>query len=177
MGNKWKALKTIGKIPFWKIKYGNKLRIATVQGLDKPVIEIDKKASVILGERIQNRGSLYIGAKNKGKISIGAHSFFNINGSVTGVNSITIGEYCNFGNNVVIVDHDHSFKSEQEDEFPSAPISIGNHVWVGANSIILKGVTIGDHAVVAAGSVVRKDVPANTVYYEKHESLLKEIGQ
>ena len=41
----------------------------------------------------------------------------------------------------------------------SVPIKIGNDVWIGCNSIILKGVTIGDGAIVAAGSVVTKDVP------------------
>jgi acetyltransferase-like isoleucine patch superfamily enzyme len=39
------------------------------------------------------------------------------------------------------------------------PVIIGNHVWIGMNAIILKGVTIGDGAVIAAGSVVTKDVP------------------
>ena len=45
----------------------------------------------------------------------------------------------------------------------SAPIHIGNHVWVGVRAIILKGVTIGDGAIIAAGSVVTRDVPANTL--------------
>lgn len=39
------------------------------------------------------------------------------------------------------------------------PISIGDHVWIGARSTILKGVSIGDGAVVAAGSLVTRDVP------------------
>ncbi len=43
----------------------------------------------------------------------------------------------------------------------TSPIKIGNHVWIGMRSIILKGVTIGDGSIVAAGSVVVKDVPNN----------------
>jgi acetyltransferase-like isoleucine patch superfamily enzyme len=43
------------------------------------------------------------------------------------------------------------------------PIRVGRDVWIGANAIILAGVTIGDGAVVAAGAVVRRDVPAYTV--------------
>lgn len=42
-------------------------------------------------------------------------------------------------------------------------VSIGNDVWIGANAIILAGVSIGNGAVVAAGSVVNKDVPKNSV--------------
>lgn len=44
-----------------------------------------------------------------------------------------------------------------------APVSIGNDCWIGANSIILPGVTIGDYSVVAAGSVVTKDVPSGVL--------------
>ena len=46
---------------------------------------------------------------------------------------------------------------------PTAPIKIGNHVWIGVNCTILKGVTIGDGAIIAAGSVVTKDVPAHSL--------------
>jgi len=42
-------------------------------------------------------------------------------------------------------------------------ISIGNHVWLGIRTIVLKGVNIGDNSIVAAGSIVTKDVKANTV--------------
>ena len=44
-----------------------------------------------------------------------------------------------------------------------APVIIGDNVWVGANAIILPGVTIGDYSVVAAGAVVTKDVPSGVL--------------
>ena len=44
-----------------------------------------------------------------------------------------------------------------------APIVIGDHVWIGTNAIVLKGVTIGDGAVIAAGAVVTRDVPAHSL--------------
>ena len=45
----------------------------------------------------------------------------------------------------------------------TAPVIIGDDVWVGANSTILPGVTIGDFSVVAAGSVVIKDIPSGVL--------------
>jgi acetyltransferase-like isoleucine patch superfamily enzyme len=47
--------------------------------------------------------------------------------------------------------------------FVEKDIIIGNDVWLGANSVIVAGVTIGEGAIVAAGSVVTKDVPEYTV--------------
>lgn len=43
---------------------------------------------------------------------------------------------------------------------PGQPVEIGNNVWIGVGTTILKGVTIGDGAIIAAGSVVTKDIPA-----------------
>jgi acetyltransferase-like isoleucine patch superfamily enzyme len=45
----------------------------------------------------------------------------------------------------------------------TAPVKIGNNVWIGMGAVILKGVTIGDNAVVAAGAIVTRSVPANTI--------------
>lgn len=42
-------------------------------------------------------------------------------------------------------------------------IEIGDHVWVGLRSVILKGVKIGNGAIIAAGSLVNRDVPPNSL--------------
>jgi acetyltransferase-like isoleucine patch superfamily enzyme len=42
-------------------------------------------------------------------------------------------------------------------------VTIGNNVWIGWGSIILKGVNIGDNSIIAAGSVVLNDIPANVL--------------
>jgi len=45
----------------------------------------------------------------------------------------------------------------------SKPVTIGKNCFIGANSIILPGVTIGDEVIVAAGAIVTKDVANNTI--------------
>ena len=53
------------------------------------------------------------------------------------------------------------------------PVKIGNNVWIGANSTILKGVTIGDNSIVATRSVVTKDIPANCIFGNEPAGLIK----
>ncbi|WP_338558477.1 sugar O-acetyltransferase [Paraclostridium sordellii] len=47
----------------------------------------------------------------------------------------------------------------------TAPVHIGNNVWIGGGAIIMPGVTIGDNVVIGVGSVVTKDIPSNKIAY------------
>jgi acetyltransferase-like isoleucine patch superfamily enzyme len=57
------------------------------------------------------------------------------------------------------------------------PVHIGNHVWIGMNVMILKGVTIGDGAIIAAGSVVNRDVPERCLAGGVPAKVIKENVQ
>ena len=101
------------------------------------------------------------------KISVGKNTtlklgsgYINNNCEIRCSNSIIIGNEVAIADNVVIRDND----SHEIDGSPlTAPVIIGNHVWIGTRAIILKGVTIGDGAIIAAGAIVTKDVPPNTL--------------
>ena len=56
------------------------------------------------------------------------------------------------------------------------PIRIGRGCWIGANVVVLPGVTIGDGAVIGAGSVVTKDIPANVVAVGNPCRVIREIN-
>jgi maltose O-acetyltransferase len=53
--------------------------------------------------------------------------------------------------------------SAKAEDASCAPVFIGRNVFVGANSLILKGVTIGDNSVIGAGSVVTSSIPENVI--------------
>jgi acetyltransferase-like isoleucine patch superfamily enzyme len=84
--------------------------------------------------------------------------YINDNVRISCFRSITIGHDVAISEFVVIRDSDnHRIDGSRE---ATAPIVIGDHVWIGMRATILKGVTIGEGAVVAAGAVVTRDVPA-----------------
>ena len=109
--------------------------------------------------------SMYEGASivvfGGASLIIGKNTYMN-DSLIQCASQITIGDDCAIAGNALIQDTDfHPTIDENGDEKSfTRPISIGNHVWICAKAIILKGVTIGDGAVIAAGAVVTKDVPA-----------------
>ena len=56
----------------------------------------------------------------------------------------------------------------------TAPVIIGDNVWIGGGAIILPGVTIGDNVVIGAGSVVTKDIPSNKIAFGNPCRLVRE---
>ena len=80
------------------------------------------------------------------------------------------------GPNVIIYDHDHDYVSpEWHNTYKSAPISVGNNVWIAGNVTILKGVTIGDNAVIGAGVVLNESVGANEIVMQERNLIRKKI--
>ena len=81
------------------------------------------------------------------------------------------------GHNVVLATLNHCMIPEQRANLEPAPIHIGKNVWIGANAMVLPGVTIGDGAVIAAGAIVTKDVPPFTVVGGSPAKVIKMIEQ
>lgn len=79
---------------------------------------------------------------------------------------ITIGSQVIFAPNVAIAAGNHGYKSGTPimcQRGTRKPVEIGSDVWVGANAVILGGVTIGDGAVIGAGAVVTKSIPPGAI--------------
>lgn len=96
----------------------------------------------------------------------------NVGISCTVINcqlKITIGNNVMIGGGTCIYDSDfHQLDPEQrinnQGEIRKKEVRIGNNVFIGAHSLILKGVHIGDNAIIGAGSVVTKNVPENEIW-------------
>lgn len=158
-----------------KLRYGSRLTIGAVQTFEQVRVQIRNGGTLRIGCFNQNREKLYLGVDG-GELSMGSHCFFNSNASITCMGTVEIGDYCKFGNNLVIVDHDHNTKAMQP-EFLVGTITIGSHVWVGANVVILKDTKIGDHCVIAAGSVVKGIIPEGTRFLQKRETVMTSLSQ
>lgn len=116
-------------------------------------------------------GGAYISVAPNAKLTLGS-GFINNNSKISCFKKITVGEGVKISEDVLIRDSDnHTIIGGKE---KTAPIHIGNHVWIGAKAIILKGVTIGNGAVIAAGAVVTKDVPANALVGGVPAKIIKE---
>lgn len=108
-------------------------------------------------------------AKNCGKIEIG-HGTGLSNVAIVALESVVIGNNVMIGGNCKIYDHDfHSLKYEERMMYPdpgvkSAPVEIKDGAFIGAHTIILKGVTIGEKSIVGAGSVVTKSIPDGEIW-------------
>jgi acetyltransferase-like isoleucine patch superfamily enzyme len=85
---------------------------------------------------------------------------------VDGSGGLTIGRGCDVSCGVQIYTHStvrRCVSGRRYNEIDRAPVVIGDHVFLGANAVVMMGVTIGDRAVVAAGAVVTADVPEGAV--------------
>lgn len=165
----YKPLLKIMKIPYGKNLY--------LYGL--PIIVKTPKTSITIGENCHIRSSflsnlvgLYqrsiICVKGTGKIAVG-NGVGSSGVTIYARESISIGDNCIIGGNVKKFDNDfHPSDPIQHENTPCehfgvASVKIGRNVFIGCNSIILKGTAIGDNAVIGAGSVVSGDVPCNCV--------------
>lgn len=142
-----------------------------------PIKIIDSKCNFAsIGE-----GCVISEARCYGEITLG--KFVTITGPGTVIKSlkerIYIGSFTSIGQNVCIVDFNHSFGrisssfihhlllkgNYLNDIQTKGSVIIGEDVWIGSNTVILPGVTIGRGSIVGAGSIVTKDIPKYSVVF------------
>lgn len=95
---------------------------------------------------------------------------------IQGINGVSIGDNTIFAPNVCIVSANHNSENLAK-HIPGKAVQIGKHCWIGANVVILPGVTLGDHVIVGAGSVVTKDFPDRSVIVGVPAHILHKTDQ
>ncbi len=148
--------------------------------IGKPVIKIHPSAKVSIGDKFVCRSSPLYTSGNFccSKIDVRQSAILKIGNQVGITDSVimchkkvVIGNYVNVGNGTIIMDTNfHSLdwrirenRSLDVINAKRAPIDIGDYVFIGARSIICKGVSIGEKTIIAAGSVVVNDIPSGVI--------------
>ena len=98
-------------------------------------------------------------------VHFGKNIYANFNLTLVDDTHIYVGDYTQFGPNVVLATAGHPICPELREQLYqyNAPIRVGRNCWLGANVVVVPGVTIGDNVVVGAGSVVTRDLPYTVV--------------
>ncbi len=100
-----------------------------------------------------------------GAVHIGQHSLIGMGNVIIG--PVTIGNHVILAQNIVASGLNHKYEDISrpihEQGVTTAPITIEDECWIGANVVLVAGVTVGKHSVIAAGSVVTKDIPPYSI--------------
>ena len=114
------------------------------------------------------------------KIRLGHRSAvsFSVSGGcyIQAFNGIEIGDDVIFAPGVKIVSSNHD-PCDHRQHIKAPPIKIGNRCWVGANAIILPGVSIDDDSIVGAGAVVTKSFPKNVVLGGNPARIIRQLEE
>ena len=112
-----------------------------------------------------------------GDVIIGDHTRIGLHNTIIG--PVDIGNHVNLAQGITVTALNHNFsdtnKRIDEQGVSTNPVTIEDDVWIGANAVILPGVTIGEHSVVAAGAVVTKDVPPHSLVAGVPAKVIKKI--
>jgi acetyltransferase-like isoleucine patch superfamily enzyme len=159
----------------FKHKVGNKISI-----LGLPIISIHKGAKVKFGKNILlishsffsqpgvNHPVIIRALTEDSRLTIGNDVGIS-GGGICVMKEVTIGNNVMLGANAFITDTDFHPISPQNrrhnyDDIQASKVVIEDNVFIGMNSIVLKGVTIGANSVIGAGSIVVKDIPPNQIW-------------
>ena len=112
-----------------------------------------------------------------GDVVIGDHTRIGLHNTIIG--PVSIGSHVNLAQGITVTALNHNFsepnKRIDEQGVSTQEIVINDDVWIGANAVILPGVTIGSHCVVAAGAVVTKDIPDGCIVAGVPAKIIKQI--
>mgnify|MGYP002402020210 CR=1 FL=1 len=123
------------------------------------------------------RLTTWSGRQGQGTIQLGDYCLIAPGVEITAAKSIVIGANTMIAAECTITDSDwHGLYNRTRPFRCTKPVRLGDNVWLGARTMICKGVTIGDNSVIGAGSVVASDIPANVVAAGNPARVVKQLN-
>jgi len=142
----------------------------------QPRIYLDNRHTSIKG-KLKCFG--YNEIHSTGQLRIGQNLSINHFSRIICLDEITIGDNVNIAEHVAILDHDHNYQLVDNDfqlnGYITAPIKIGNNVWIADKCTVLKGVEIGNNVIIGANSVVTKSLPSNCIAVGAPAKVIKKL--
>ena len=131
-------------------------------------------ATVIATPDRKVRLTVWSDLRERGRIEIGNFALICPGVRISAATEIVIGESCMLAQGAFVTDSDwHGVYDRSLAIGNTAPVRIGNNVWIGDSTIVCKGVRIGENSIIGAGSVVVRDIPANAVAAGNPAAVLK----
>lgn len=173
------------KLLYPNVKLGHNIRF-----LGPIHLRIAKTAAVRIGDNVIFRSSTaynFVGINRPVSIYVGDNATLDIGANcgfsgtaIYASTRITVGPYCNFGGNSSMWDTDfhplnYQLRRMQTEGTNQAPIRIESDVFVGANVLIIKGVTVGARSIIGAGSVITKSIPVDQIWAGNPARLIRSL--
>lgn len=155
-----------------RLTFGNK-KLALSSGAPSN-IQLGNHSQFICGRGVNIGPGVNIIQKEKSILEIGENTYFTADSRLEVVNKISIGSDCaiSWGTSIIDDNH-HTIYYENKNKATSNEVGIGNHVWIGCQTVILPGTSIGDNCIIAAGSVVKGSFPENTLIAGNPAKVIK----
>lgn len=166
------------KCLYYKVKYFTniKIKLAIFRIPISTEIQLAKSCNALI-EKIAINKNTSIRVRENATLILKKGTSINNGTVITCRDKIVIGNDVLIGPNVMIFDHDHNYKTKNvKNEFLTDSIIIEDNVWIGANSIILKGTHIGKNSVIAAGSVIKGEISENSLGYNEKNIKIKKYN-
>lgn len=175
----WYKVKAVIRYFILRIVYRNKFQCPSLSMIGKNCgVHIFKQGRISCkGRIILDDDSMLF---SKGELTIGKRFGMNKYSRIVAHEKIEIGDQVTIGQMVSILDHDHHYALVDEkmnlEGYTTAPVKIGNNIWIGDKCTILKGITIGDNVIIGANTLVNKDVPSGVVIGGVPFKILKKLS-
>jgi len=139
-------------------------------------IRIGKHANILSTADKKIRLTVWPEKKGKGGIEIGDYCLICPGVRISSADYIKIGDNTMLASHAYITDSDwHGIYNRIWTIGRTAPVSIGENVWIGDSAIVCKGVDIGDNSIIGAGAVVIRSIPPNTIAAGNPARVVKKL--